>query len=112
MVFYEANLGVFAAANAYLLYRQYRGRSSAGGGYEKVDASSRDDVVREDVDDGHEDVESTAATATNHIEAPPGAVRQFQRDFFIVYALAVAADWLQVRRRTACAAHGNCHHET
>ena len=69
--FYEINLGVFAVGNAYLLYRQYRGRKPANAGYEELE----DDHDREGVDQG--------------------VVRRFQLDYFLVYALAVAADWLQ-----------------
>lgn len=69
--FYEINLGVFAIGNAFLLYRQYRGPKPAEPDYEQL--------------------EDRAERA----EVNPAAVRRFQLEYFLVYGLAVAADWFQ-----------------
>ena len=71
MSFYQVNLALFAAGNAYLLYRQYAGER-------------REKQGEQELGDQTEQRESAAA------------VRKFQIQYFSVYALAVAVDWLQV----------------
>lgn len=96
MSFYQLNLAVFAAGNAYLLYRQYR--------REQINRETQplaSGPNREDADGEGEDrdlvVENGGGAGTRE------AVRKFERDFFTVYALAVAADWLQVGLRNPIA---------
>ncbi len=89
MSFYQLNLALFATGNAYLLYRQYaRDKKPAAipipQSAEEADASPDRDVELENHD------------ANGSVAASKEAVRKFQWDFFLVYALAVAADWLQV----------------
>ncbi|CAM1502282.1 Fc.00g042660.m01.CDS01 [Cosmosporella sp. VM-42] len=67
MPFYELNLLAFVAANAFLLYRQYRAQ-------EPVETLLGDDATR---------------------EQQRKDAKRFALEFFPVYALAVAADWLQ-----------------
>ncbi|KAK8016138.1 major facilitator superfamily domain containing protein 5 [Apiospora rasikravindrae] len=79
MDFYQLNLAIFAATNGYLLYRQY--------------SSSNSKSRKESIDDislaGSHDLETAE-------KGPDGrAARRFQLNFFLPYALAVAADWLQ-----------------
>ncbi|KAJ9133333.1 Major facilitator superfamily transporter [Coniochaeta hoffmannii] len=88
MSFYQLNLALFATGNAYLLYRQYaRDKKPAAipipQSAEEADASPDRDVELENHD------------ANGSVAASKEAVRKFQWDFFLVYALAVAADWLQ-----------------
>ncbi|KAH8678024.1 major facilitator superfamily domain-containing protein [Xylariales sp. PMI_506] len=73
MAFYQINLACFVATNAYLLYRQYQK------GRETADDTSQDSKNIEQAE-RQEDA---------------GAARRFQFSFFLPYALAVAADWLQ-----------------
>lgn len=95
MSFYQVNLAVFAAGNAYLLYRQYR----------REHGKTRETRPLASDPEGHEDDADTKDEERDLLGENGGgggaqnreAVRSFQRDFFTVYALAVAADWLQVR---------------
>jgi hypothetical protein len=92
MSFYQANLAVLAAGNAFLLYRQYKREHKA------VDSGSVTKPLTDDVDkdtDVGADIEGDIPG--DNVEEVKEAVRKFQWDFFLVYALAVAADWLQVR---------------
>jgi len=75
MTFYQLNLAAFACGNAFLLYRQYRRDKAAGPEELKDDAETQGMLAR---------------TATTE------EVRRFKLDFFLVYGMAVAADWLQV----------------
>lgn len=70
MSFYELNLAAFVTVNAFLLYRQYR--------------------VQEPVETLLGDAESREKYRKD--------AQRFAWTFFPVYALAVAADWLQVSR--------------
>lgn len=90
MPFYQLNLALFAGANAYLLYRQYAREQKAtlspvpsSPAEDDTSSSSDRDVESETHDDGS-------------VPTTKEAARGFQRDFFVVYALAMAADWLQV----------------
>lgn len=74
MDFYQINLAVFASINAYLLYRQYQ-KASRGPDFTLVDPTSIEHQEREE--EAH-------------------AAYRFQINFLAPYALAVAADWLQV----------------
>jgi hypothetical protein len=88
--FYQLNLALFASANAYLLYRQYaRERKPA---FQPVPQSptGSDDTSSE------RDLEHEPDSDKGGLAASQEAVTKFQWDFFLVYALAVAADWLQV----------------
>lgn len=78
-MFYQLNLAAFAIGNAFLLYKQYRtGKDiKTAGILEPKDAT---------------DVESILEHTANE-----GKIQKFRIDFFLVYALAVAADWFQVR---------------
>ncbi|OAA65524.1 major facilitator superfamily transporter [Niveomyces insectorum RCEF 264] len=75
MDFYRANLGVLVATNAYLLWSQYRATKNG-------DEAAKSDPSLE------ERGERAKAFATEN-------GRRFQLNFFLPYALAVAADWLQ-----------------
>ncbi|KAK8061387.1 hypothetical protein PG994_007753 [Apiospora phragmitis] len=78
MDFYQLNLAIFVATNGYLLYRQYNSSSNSSR-KESIDiplASPNDLETAEKGPDGR-------------------AARRFQLSFFLPYALAVAADWLQ-----------------
>ncbi len=83
MSFYEINLGVFAAGNAYLLYKQYNLQKQRTQRHKEETAIEN----QHDEDNGVLSPDSSAAVAA----------RKFQIEYFSVYALAVAADWLQVR---------------
>ncbi|KAK6224433.1 major facilitator superfamily domain containing protein 5 [Colletotrichum tabaci] len=87
MSFYQINLAVFAAGNGYMLYRQYKRQEQ-----EVLDELKQEAAGVEEAD-GNEDIE------LRHLLAEPAesqaAIRQFRLDFFPVYALAMAADWLQ-----------------
>lgn len=85
--FYQLNLALFATGNAYLLYRQYR----------REQKPSAPPPVASADDDSDRDVELELPDGNGSVTASKEAVRKFQWDFFLVYALAVAADWLQVR---------------
>ncbi|KAK3307648.1 major facilitator superfamily domain-containing protein [Chaetomium strumarium] len=80
MYFYEINTALFAAVSAYLLRRQYYspGQPTAGAG-----AGAKETDMEDQSDSGTVVVESSELA------------RRFQIEFFSVYALAVAADWLQ-----------------
>lgn len=78
MDFYQVNLGVLVATNAYLLWSQYRTTK-------KDEALTLLDPALEE---RGEKIEGGSS----------GSARRFQLNFFIPYALAVAADWLQVSR--------------
>lgn len=75
MDFYQINLAVFASTNAYLLYRQYQKANKATPAIDLVDPTS---------------IEHSEKVETVRI------ARNFQISYFLPYALAVAADWLQV----------------
>ncbi|KAK4095803.1 major facilitator superfamily domain-containing protein [Parathielavia hyrcaniae] len=79
MVFYEANTALFALGSAYLLHWQYY---KPGRPAEKNEGA-RGVLDGEDASDDGTEVDSS------------DAARKFQIDFFSVYALAVAVDWLQ-----------------
>ncbi|KAH8907806.1 major facilitator superfamily transporter [Coniochaeta sp. PMI_546] len=83
--FYQLNLALFATGNAYLLYRQYR----------REQKPSAPPPVASADDDSDRDVELELPDGNGSVTASKEAVRKFQWDFFLVYALAVAADWLQ-----------------
>jgi hypothetical protein len=85
MSFYQINLAVFAAGNAYLLYRRYR-----------TEQKPPDSLPFPTEDrDSDRDVE-IELPGGGGLAASSEAANKFKRDFFLVYALAVAADWLQV----------------
>ena len=88
MSFYQANLAAFAAGNAYLLYRQYQREQKPAP--LPVPAASGSDSGSD------RDVEHELPEGHHGVAGSREAVRKFQWDFFLVYALAVAADWLQV----------------
>ncbi|KAF9875028.1 major facilitator superfamily transporter [Colletotrichum karsti] len=85
MDFYSLNLAIFVVGNGYLLYRQYK--------------RQQDEVVEElkqeaaDADYGS-DGEAEQQNSLLAYDAQ-AAARKFQLDYFPVYALAMAADWLQ-----------------
>ncbi|KXH35742.1 major facilitator superfamily transporter [Colletotrichum nymphaeae SA-01] len=87
MAFYQINLAVFAAGNGYLLYQQYKRQEQ-----EVIEELKQEAADSEEGSDGgdveHQQLLSSPVESQN-------AVRQFQLDFFPVYALAMAADWLQ-----------------
>lgn len=78
MDFYQANLAAFLVANAYLLYRQY------GSGQKKTRFQLGLATIAENGVKGNVSV----------------AGRRFQFNFLLPYTLAIAADWLQVSRKT------------
>lgn len=86
MDFYSLNLAVFVAGNGYLLYRQYQRQQDEVVEELKQEASGAD--YGSDGEAEHQG--SLLGTDTK------AAARQFQLDYFPVYALAMAADWLQV----------------
>jgi MFS transporter, MFS domain-containing protein family, molybdate-anion transporter len=77
MDFYHINLAVFASTNAYLLYRQYQKGKKTAPDFTLVDPTSVEHAEKEELS---------------------GTARRFQINYFLPYALAVAADWLQVTR--------------
>ncbi|KAF4920073.1 Molybdate-anion transporter [Colletotrichum viniferum] len=85
MDFYSLNLAVFVAGNGYLLYRQYQRQQDEVVEELKQEASGAD--YGSDGEAEHQG--SLLGTDTK------AAARQFQLDYFPVYALAMAADWLQ-----------------
>ena len=91
MSFYQLNLALFASGNAYLLYRQYARDQKPAAVPLAQSAEEADDASSPD-----RDVELENHDANGSVAASKEAVRKFQWDFFLVYALAVAADWLQV----------------
>ncbi|TDZ30305.1 Molybdate-anion transporter [Colletotrichum spinosum] len=85
MDFYSANLAVFVVGNAYMLYRQYKRQKEEAGEeleHEVTEAEHRSD-------DDAENQTPLLGTDTTDV------AQRFQRDYFPVYALAMAADWLQ-----------------
>ncbi|OLN96483.1 Molybdate-anion transporter 1 [Colletotrichum chlorophyti] len=86
MAFYQANLAIFVAGNGYLLYRQYKRQEQ-----ETIEELKQEAADAEDGEDGEVERQQLLL-APNESQA---AVRQFQLEFFPVYALAMAADWLQ-----------------
>lgn len=74
MDFYQVNLAVFVSTNAYLLYRHYQ-RAKTSAKLSLVDSTSLENAEK---------------------EKDARAAWKFQISFFLPYALAVAADWLQV----------------
>lgn len=95
MSFYQANLAVLAAGNAILLYRQYRRESKP------VESDTK--PLTEEIEDIDPDVEveipSDDSADTREV------IWKFLWDFFLVYALAVAADWYVV---CSCCCHWQC----
>lgn len=79
MDFYQLNLAVFVATNSYLLYRQYNSSNNKGA-KKDIDISLASSIDLETAEKGSDG----------------RAARRFQLNFFLPYALAVAADWLQV----------------
>jgi MFS transporter, MFS domain-containing protein family, molybdate-anion transporter len=77
MDFYTINLAVFASTNAFLLYRQYQRGKKATPDFTLVDPRSVEHAEKEEIS---------------------RSSRNFQLNYFFPYALAVAADWLQVRQ--------------
>ncbi|KAK6859900.1 major facilitator superfamily domain containing protein 5 [Apiospora arundinis] len=78
MDFYQLNLAVFVATNSYLLYRQYNSSNNKGA-KKDIDISLASSIDLETAEKGSDG----------------RAARRFQLNFFLPYALAVAADWLQ-----------------
>ncbi|KAI0173944.1 major facilitator superfamily transporter [Pestalotiopsis sp. NC0098] len=74
MDFYQINLAVFASTNAYLLYHQYQKGKKTAPDFTLVDPTSIEYAEKEEI---------------------TGTARRFQINYFLPYALAVAADWLQ-----------------
>ncbi|KAK1969830.1 major facilitator superfamily transporter [Colletotrichum sublineola] len=87
MSFYQLNLAAFAAGNGYLLYQQYKRREQETIAELKQEAAA--------IDDGAEDHDVELSRLLAEPVRSQAAARQFQLDFFLVYALAMAADWLQ-----------------
>lgn len=85
MSFYQVNLAVLAAGNAFLLYRQY-----------KREHKPADRVTQPLTEDDDTDRDVEVEIPGDDAAASKEAVNKFKWDFFLVYALAVAADWLQV----------------
>jgi hypothetical protein len=85
MSFYQANLAVLGAGNAFLLYRQY-----------KREHKPADRVTQPLTEDDDTDRDVEVEIPGDDAAATEEAVNKFKWDFFLVYALAVAADWLQV----------------
>lgn len=75
-MFYQVNLTVLAVANAYLLYKQWKTKPR------------EPSLVLLSQHQDHQDPETLARAAA--------VASKFKYDFFVAYALAVAADWLQV----------------
>jgi hypothetical protein len=95
MSFYEINLAVFAAGNGYLLYRQYQ-RSRPDGHYGVANGTGAANEAEGATETGAgPDSELLAGESKDDMRE---VVRRFKLDYFVVYGLAVAADWLQVRR--------------
>lgn len=99
--FYQLNLGLLASANAYLLYRQYareQQQKTKSSSVLPVPESPTDDDAAAASSSSDRDVESEARDDADgsSAAATKAAARGFQRDFLVVYALAMAADWLQV----------------
>ncbi|GKT42689.1 uncharacterized protein ColSpa_02870 [Colletotrichum spaethianum] len=88
MSFYQVNLAAFVAGNGYLLYQQYKRQEQEAIEELKQEAASTEDGAEAGDVEQHQLLSEPAVSQA--------AVRQFQLDFFPVYALAVAADWLQV----------------
>ena len=100
--FYQINLGVFAAASTYLLYRQYQTGES-----KKADLPLQAQIDVRTKEEAEEEADEVCPASSFSSLSPPleegrygsgdaASVSQFKRDFLVVYALAVAADWLQV----------------
>ena len=70
MSFYQVNFATLVAANAVLAYRQYRQAI-----WQEITPKTTPDIEK---------------------SARKGEIDQFTKDFFVVYLLVVAADWLQV----------------
>ena len=70
MSFYQLNFATLVAANAVLAYRQYRQAI-----WQEITPKTTPDIEK---------------------PARKGEIGQFTKDFFVVYLLVVAADWLQV----------------
>lgn len=75
--FYHLNLAALVGINAALLYRQQ--------------IAERSPSTRAKVDNDHEKPPATAGSQS---------VSEFKRNYFLVYILVVASDWLQVSGRT------------
>jgi hypothetical protein len=70
MIFYQLNFATLAAANAVVACRQYR-----HGEWQKTTASIGPEIEK---------------------SAEKEEIARFTKDFFAIYLLVVAADWLQV----------------
>ena len=95
--FYEANAALFAAGSAYLLSRQYwrsNDRRRRGGAGAEAEALKEGDLERE-IEDQSDHSDETLGGDPGIAAESSEAIRRFQLDYFLVYALAVAADWFQ-----------------
>ncbi|KAL0937316.1 Molybdate-anion transporter 1 [Colletotrichum truncatum] len=88
MDFYSVNLALFVAGNGYLLYCQYKRQQEEVVEELKQEAADADAGYGSDAD-AAEQQHSLLGSDTQ------AAARQFQLEYFPVYALAMAADWLQ-----------------
>ncbi|KAF6837467.1 major facilitator superfamily domain containing protein 5 [Colletotrichum plurivorum] len=91
MGFYEVNLAAFVAGNGYLLYRQFKRQRDEGVEELKQEAAGSDSDAAYHSDGEAEDQPSSSLLGMDTKQA----AWQFQMDYFPVYALAMAADWLQ-----------------
>lgn len=100
MAFYQVNLAIFATGAAILVWLQYM-RSQ---GHERSKATSTaTSKATYPAKSADEDSNPLEVGTRGHVslcasEDASATARQFQREFYVVYALAVAADWLQVTR--------------
>lgn len=86
------NLAAFVAGNGYLLYRQFKRQQDEGVEELKQEAAGSDASASYHSDGEAEDQPSSSLLGMDTKQA----AWQFQMDYFPVYALAMAADWLQV----------------
>lgn len=84
MLFYQANLGLFVAANTYLVWSQHRETRR------KHIAAPSLSSDQDGVEDGEKGEKGEQGVQSNT------QAQKFQLDFFLPYTLATAADWLQV----------------
>ncbi|KAK4031348.1 major facilitator superfamily transporter [Parachaetomium inaequale] len=93
--FYEANAALFAAGSAYLLSRQYwRSNNRLRRPGAEAEPSKEGDLERE-IEDQSDHSDGAHGSDPSIAAESSEAIRRFQIDYFLVYALAVAADWLQ-----------------
>lgn len=87
--FYQLNLIGFAIVNGILLFKQY------------TQSPRYNNENQNDDDHGGRDACESQSIFHEHDEVCPHkeAVRKFIWDYFPVYALAVAADWIQASTR-------------